>query len=691
MLADSSGTKRLWSLWDGIALLRPTLLLPLWIMQLLGRLHAEERPLSGWPEPETWGLNARFWAWCGAHTLMAGAAYVLNQLTDLKTDAINRKLFLLADGYVGRSFAFWAMAICLTLAGGLLLAVPPSLPALVLLGLSVLLGAIYSLPPIRLKARAGWDLLANAIGYGVVSFLLGWTTARPVSILALWESLPYAFCVGGTFLFTTIPDREGDRLAGCRTTGVVLGPRWTGLLGWSCYGGAALLGLLGENWRATLAATTALLLYAPGLRTLWQERDDPLLVRRTQLGILALLFVTGWGYPPLLLWTALVIFWVRWVLPPAARAPLPVTGRIHTMWEVLNGIAWTAAGFYLLMSLGVAVGIELSRRQRRREEGPPPFVSVLVAARNEEENLERCLRSLLSQDYPSDRYEVILINDRSTDRTGEIAERIAQEDPRLRVVAITALSEGWTGKHQALHRGVQAARGEVLLMTDADGGAPPRWARAMVTRLGSEAGLVFGPSVMDRTKRSLWTRLQSLEMLTLVGSAAAAVVWGFPSACSGHNLAVRRKTLEEIGGYPALGYTLTEDTALLQAVRRRTRWKIRSVLDPEALLWTEPAPHLKALLQQRRRWLLGGRAARVPAMGFLRAIFGYHLGLWVLALLALTTSQVWKPFSPFKRGQGFRRRPGRLASDGQRTPDRPAPAAPGLLALSPPLYNSAGR
>ncbi len=95
-----------------------------------------------------------------------------------------------------------------------------------------------------------------------------------------------------------------------------------------------------------------------------------------------------------------------------------------------------------------------------------PLVSVMVAAKDEEANIEACIRSMLSQDYPN--FEMIVCNDRSTDGTAAIVERLAKEDSRLRLVNITHLPEGWCGKNNAMQTGIQQARGEWICMIDAD-------------------------------------------------------------------------------------------------------------------------------------------------------------------------------------------------------------------------------
>ena len=90
----------------------------------------------------------------------------------------------------------------------------------------------------------------------------------------------------------------------------------------------------------------------------------------------------------------------------------------------------------------------------------------MIPARNEERNLEQALESVLALDYPD--LEIIVVNDRSTDRTGAILEKMAEQDSRLTVVTIESLPAGWIGKPYALHKGAQQARGEFILFTDAD-------------------------------------------------------------------------------------------------------------------------------------------------------------------------------------------------------------------------------
>ncbi|NBC16539.1 MAG: glycosyltransferase, partial [Bacteroidetes bacterium] len=152
---------------------------------------------------------------------------------------------------------------------------------------------------------------------------------------------------------------------------------------------------------------------------------------------------------------------------------------------------------YALLMLAFARGlrreVRATMRREATDDAPRPFVSVLIPARNEAASIAACLRSLRATTYPDDRYEIIVIDDGSTDSTVERVRRFQQrhrpvaaeeqtlpaEAPCLRLVQ----REGSPGsKHGALLDGLQAARGELILTTDADCVVPPGWMSAMVNR-----------------------------------------------------------------------------------------------------------------------------------------------------------------------------------------------------------------
>lgn len=140
---------------------------------------------------------------------------------------------------------------------------------------------------------------------------------------------------------------------------------------------------------------------------------------------------------------------------------------VYLYWiaGLVLALAWSSR--IVDAALGVPSIADISKSQWDRQPRNRPFVSIIVPARNEQEDIEECLRSLLALDY--DRYEVVAVDDRSDDRTGEIMERVAEgSSGRLKVIRVTELPAGWLGKVHAMWRAGQQSSGEWLLFTDAD-------------------------------------------------------------------------------------------------------------------------------------------------------------------------------------------------------------------------------
>lgn len=158
--------------------------------------------------------------------LLLGAVHVANALRDIRGDRLNRKGWVAVEGAVGRRGHVWLGACCLAGAAfGAWAATPPARATLLA---SFLLGAAYVSPGIELKRRAGWDLAANAVGYGGLAFLLGAQSSAPGpegarALSFLLQSAPYVLGVASIALCTMLADRDGDEASGQRTAAVLLG------------------------------------------------------------------------------------------------------------------------------------------------------------------------------------------------------------------------------------------------------------------------------------------------------------------------------------------------------------------------------------------------------------------------------------------------------------------------------------
>jgi glycosyltransferase involved in cell wall biosynthesis len=200
----------------------------------------------------------------------------------------------------------------------------------------------------------------------------------------------------------------------------------------------------------------------------------------------------------------------------------------------------------------------------------PPRVTIIVAARNEGATIEPAMRSLLAQRGLADDFEVIAVNDRSEDDTGEVLSRLAAEDDRLTVVTVEALPEGWLGKNHALWQGAQRAQGNWLLFTDADVVMTPEAVARAVARAERDA-LQHVTAMPAITATSPWLRIMIIQFA--ISFLAFFRPWRLnhdPTCFAGigaFNL-VAAPAYERVGGHSAIALTPVDDILLGRLLRR---------------------------------------------------------------------------------------------------------------------------
>lgn len=192
-----------------------------------------------------------------------------------------------------------------------------------------------------------------------------------------------------------------------------------------------------------------------------------------------------------------------------------------------------------------------------------PRVSVILPARNEELYIARCLDSLLAQDYSN--FEIIAINDSSTDRTGEIMKEYAGKDPRVMHVDAPAKPEGWAGKNWACHEGYVRAKGEVLLFTDADTEHSPSAMSLAVGQLVSQ-NLDALTAVPRLICNDFWTKITLPALATFLHTRFSPLRVNDPNTKTGYFFGsffvITRSTYEAVGTHAGVRQELVEDGAL---------------------------------------------------------------------------------------------------------------------------------
>ncbi|MGD9897632.1 MAG: glycosyltransferase [Calditrichaceae bacterium] len=256
-----------------------------------------------------------------------------------------------------------------------------------------------------------------------------------------------------------------------------------------------------------------------------------------------------------------------------------------------------------------------------------PRVSVIISARNEEKNLSAALKYLSAQSYPKDLIEFIIVNDRSTDRTEEIIIKYCADDPRFRLITIKDRLPGFAPKKRAIDTAIKSAKGEIILLTDADGRPGSRWAETMVSYFTGNTDMVLGyaPYASSDSGSSI-QKMLAIEYLSHAAIAASSTGLGYPVTCVGTNMAYRKKLYIEIGGFGEFEpYISGDDDLFLTRVREAGKYRIRYAPGKTAHVYNDPPETLSSFFHQRMRYASKGFDYPVKVTLGLISLFAFNL------------------------------------------------------------------
>ena len=260
-----------------------------------------------------------------------------------------------------------------------------------------------------------------------------------------------------------------------------------------------------------------------------------------------------------------------------------------------------------------------------------PFVSVIVPARNEENNIERCINSIMMSSYPAKNFELIVVNDRSTDSTGIILEGLKDKYTNLIIYTVTEnnRNKNLQGKAGALQSGIETAKGEIVLMTDADCIVNTDWIKTVVSYYSDDnVAMVPAFTIIDDFRP--FQRIQAIEWIFMHSMASAGIALNQPLGCYGNNLSIRRKVYNDMGGYEKIKFSVTEDLALVQATYK-TGKKIKYLCSEASSVITYPVENFLEYIKQRHRWAIGGMGLRWRAVVFVICT----VAMWINLLLSI--------------------------------------------------------
>lgn len=275
-----------------------------------------------------------------------------------------------------------------------------------------------------------------------------------------------------------------------------------------------------------------------------------------------------------------------------------------------------------------------------------PMVSILIAARNEENNIHELLSSLICLTYPIEKTQILIGNDGSTDKTAErIEEFIGQlsgsQKRMFEVFTIEKSIEGLKGKANVLAQLAYHAKGEYFLFTDADVEVPKHWIEKMLElfqqkRTDKKVGVAVGLTLVKNT--NWFEACQAMEWLFALKLMKTMTDYHIPSTGMGNNMMVLAEAYQTVGGYEGIGFSIVEDYALYKAAID-AGYDFAQGFDASVMTVTKPPPNY---FEQRKRWVAGaissGSILIFPALiqGFaLPILLVISLFFWQIPLIVL--------------------------------------------------------
>jgi cellulose synthase/poly-beta-1,6-N-acetylglucosamine synthase-like glycosyltransferase len=270
-----------------------------------------------------------------------------------------------------------------------------------------------------------------------------------------------------------------------------------------------------------------------------------------------------------------------------------------------------------------------------------PFISIIIAARNEENAISRCMDAVIALDYPKDKMEIIVGNDGSTDRTLDILNKYELDFPDLvKVFDIREkLGKEMNGKANVLAQICRKTKGDVFLFTDADIEVPVQWAKTMTANFRDKIGVVTGFTALEGNN-SL-AKFQNIDWCFALGIVKVFTDIGRPVTSMGNNMATTREAYEAVGGYENIPFSLTEDMELFKQILKKG-YKASNLLHPDILTVSLPLDDIATILKQRKRWMYGALGvpfymifALAAQALFFPAIIGllFYFPFWALLIL----------------------------------------------------------
>ncbi|MCC5927852.1 MAG: glycosyltransferase [Cyclobacteriaceae bacterium] len=260
---------------------------------------------------------------------------------------------------------------------------------------------------------------------------------------------------------------------------------------------------------------------------------------------------------------------------------------------------------------------------------PTPMVSVVVVFRNEAKHLPSLIHNLFLQKWPAGNFEIIMVNDHSSDKSVEILQRFQSQFPSCNLQVLSLPGRFYTSPKKAgIQMAVEAARGSIIICTDGDCRVSPDWIRNMANPLLNEkADFVAGPVMYYGS--GFWNNVLQIEFSSLVASSAASILYNIPLMSNGANMAFTREAFLAAGGFDGtMDLASGDDVTLMMNIHKIDKKGVIFLKDSGARVFTAPPLSFSDFMQQRFRWAgKWNRGTQKSTMWIPVMVFIYHLSL----------------------------------------------------------------
>lgn len=287
---------------------------------------------------------------------------------------------------------------------------------------------------------------------------------------------------------------------------------------------------------------------------------------------------------------------------------------------------------YGIFALFISYG--LVKRDRSADSEHKPDVAVIMAARNEEHQIEYILEDLAKQEYDG-QLDIYIADDRSTDGTARVIDRFTKLYPHFHIVRINDTSKHMTPKKNALTECIKQTTAEIIVTTDADCRVGSNWVSSAVAKMHEDVGILVGYSQVAST--GLFAEYQALDFAAVMVANAGMMAHGYHWSGSGQNLAYRRTAFTSIGGYNAVSDKITgDDIYLVQTIPKKTGLKAGFNADPENFVETAPLESFGSFINQRIRWSSDSRGMEREDKLFFSFLLSAFLSNFMILITAFT-------------------------------------------------------